>query len=573
MVNLREKPFNLNDEQLSWVESTLASMTLEEKIGQLFICMNYRHSPEFYQAMIERFHVGGIRWQGGTLEEQYEQNKYYQTHSRIPVLIAANLEAGAEKSLKGGTLLATGPAMGAAGPEVARLMADKAAEEAKAIGVNWTFAPITDVVYNWRNTIVNNRAFGNDPDQVIADSIAYMEGAHKHGLACCCKHFPGDGVEERDQHLVLGCNDLSVEEWEKSFGRVYRAVFEAGVESVMVGHICMPAWSKQLRPGMTDADILPATLSPELLQDLLRDRLGFNGLVLTDASHMAGLSTAAPRSVQVPGAIAAGCDMFLFFNDPAEDFGYMLDGYKKGVITDQRLNEAVTRILGLKAKLNLYKYVFPEKEGLSVVGCEDHHKAAAVCADKSVTLVKDTQHVLPIDPAKKPRAMLYYVETAPVSYLNGTDPAKKIVIEELERAGFTVDDHKDYYEMECEQMSPMNAFKIMETPSVEEFKSKYDVVFMVVHMKGYAQENNVRVKWSAAHSSELPWFVHEVPTIGISLNYTNHLYDLPMLKTFINAYAPTREYIRAAIEKLTGRSAFQGKANELVWCGRWDTRR
>ncbi len=160
-------------------------------------------------------------------------------------------------------------------------MADKAAEEAKAIGVNWTFAPITDVVYNWRNTIVNNRAFGNDPDEVIADSIAYMEGAHKHGLACCCKHFPGDGVEERDQHLVLGCNDLTVEEWEKSFGKVYRAVFEAGVESVMVGHICMPAWSKKLRPGMTDDDILPATLSPELLQDLLRDRLGFNGLART----------------------------------------------------------------------------------------------------------------------------------------------------------------------------------------------------------------------------------------------------------------------------------------------------
>ena len=573
MVNLREKPFNLNDEQLSWVENTLASMTLEEKIGQLFICMNYDHREARYQEMIERFHVGGIRWQGGSLKEQYDQNRYYQEHSKIPVLIAANLEAGAEKSLKGGTLLAPGPAMGAAGPEVARLMADKAAEEAKAIGVNWTFAPITDVVYNWRNTIVNNRAFGNDPDEIIADSIAYMEGAHKHGIACCCKHFPGDGVEERDQHLVLGYNDLSVEEWEKSFGKVYRAVFEAGVESVMVGHICMPAWSKKLRPGMTDDDILPATLSPELLQDLLRDHLGFNGLVLTDASHMAGLSTAAPRSVQVPGAIAAGCDMFLFFNDPAEDYGYMMNGYKNGVITDERLNEAVTRILGLKAKLNLYKYEFPSEDGLSIVGCEDHHEAAAVCADKSVTLVKDTQHALPLDPAKKPRAILYYVETAPVSYLNGTDPSKKIVVEELERVGFTVDCHQDYYEMECEQMSPMNAFRIMETPSVEEFKSKYDVVFMVVHMKGYAQENNVRVKWSAAHSSELPWFVYEVPTIGISLNYTNHLYDLPMLKTFINAYAPTREYIRAAVEKIVGRSEFKGKANDLVWCGRWDTRR
>ncbi|MBO6096881.1 MAG: hypothetical protein J6P56_06180 [Bacteroidales bacterium] len=573
MVDLKKKPFCLNEDQLAWVEDTLAGMTLEEKIGQLFICMNYDHRTQVYQEMIDRYHVGGIRWQGGSLKEQYEQNKFYQEHSKIPVLIAANLEAGAEKSLKGGTLLAPGPAMGAAGPEVARLMADKAAEEAKAIGVNWTFAPITDVVYNWRNTIVNNRAFGNDPDEVIADSIAYMEGAHKHGLACCCKHFPGDGVEERDQHLVLGCNDLSVEEWEKSFGKVYRAVFEAGVESVMVGHICMPAWSKKLRPGMTDEDILPATLSPELLQDLLRDRLGFNGLVLTDASHMAGLSTAAPRSVQVPGAIAAGCDMFLFFNDPAEDFGYMMDGYKNGVITETRLNEAVTRILGLKAKLNLHHYVFPEEERMSVVGCEAHHEAAAICADKSITLVKDTQHLLPIDPAKKPRAMLYYVETAPVSMLNGTDPAKKVVVEELERVGFTVDCHQDYYEMECEQMSPMNAAKIMMTPPVEEFKAKYDVVFMFVHMKGYAQENNVRVKWSAAHSSELPWFVHEVPTVGVSLNYTNHLYDLPMLKTFVNAYAPTREYIRAAVEKIVGRSAFTGKANDLVWCGRWDTRR
>ncbi len=573
MVNLKAKPFELNEEQLSWVEKTIAGMTLEEKIGQLFICLNYDHREEAYRRMIEKYHVGGVRWQGGTLQQQYEQNKFYQEHSKIPVLIAANLEAGAEKSVKGGTLLAPGPAMGAAGPEIARLMADKAAEEAAAIGTNWTFAPITDVVLNWRNTIVNNRAFGNDPDEVIADSIAYMEGAHKHGIACCAKHFPGDGVEERDQHLVLGCNDLSIEEWENTFGKVYRAVFEAGVEAVMVGHICMPAWSKKLRPEMTDADILPATLSPELLQDLLRDHLGFNGLVLTDASHMAGMSTAAPRSVQVPGAIAAGCDMFLFFNDPEEDFNYMLEGYRKGVITEERLSDALHRILGLKAKLNLHHLRFPEISELDVVGCAEHHAAAAACADAAVTLVKDTQHLLPVNPAARKRAALYYVETAPVSMADGPDPAKKIVIEELERAGFEVDAHQDYYEMECENPNPANQHRIMFTPPVEEFKAKYDIVFMFIHMKGYAQENNVRVKWSAAHSSELPWFVQEVPTVGISLNYTNHLYDLPMLKTFVNAYAPTREYIRAAIEKITGRSEFRGKANELVWCGRWDTRR
>jgi len=573
MVDLRKAPFCLNDEQLSWVEDTLAGMTLEEKIGQLFICLNYEHDEAHYRRMVERFHVGGIRWQGGTLREQYEQNRYYQTHSRVPVLIAANLESGGDKSIAGGTLLAPGPAMGAAGPRTARLMAEKAAEEAAAIGVNWTFAPITDVLYNWRNTVVNNRAFGCDPDDIIADSIAYMEGAHSQGLACCCKHFPGDGVEERDQHLLMGCNDLSVEEWERSFGKVYRAVFQAGVEAVMVGHICMPAWSKKLRPGMTDDEIMPATLAPELLQDLLRDRLGFNGLVLTDASHMVGMTSSAPRRLQVPGAIAAGCDMFLFFGDPEEDFRYMMEGYQSGLITGERLSDALRRILGLKAKLNLHHYVFPSEEGLKTVGCEDHHRAAAACADAAVTLVKDTQGLLPIDPARKKRAMLYYVQSAPVSMGDGADPAKRIVAEELERAGFTVDVHQDYYEMELEKVDPVNKRRIMHAPPVEEFKAKYDVVFLFIHMKGYAQENNVRLRWSAAHTGETPWYVHEVPTVGVSLNYTNHLYDVPMLKTFVNAYAPTREYIRSAIEKITGKSEFKGKANELVWCGRWDTRR
>ena len=107
---------------------------------------------------------------------------------------------------------------------------------------------------------------------------------------------------------------------------------------------------------------------------------------------------------------------------------------------------------------------------------------------------------------------------------------------------------------------------------MEEFKEKYDLVLLVINMVGYAQENNVRIKWDIAHSNEIPWYIHEVPTVGISLNYTNHLYDVPQLKTFINAYANEREYIRAALEKMAGKSEFKGKANDLVWCGRWETR-
>lgn len=573
MVNLRENPFYLNDEQIAWVEDTISSMTLEEKIGQLFITMNICPDNETVLERCEKQHVGGIRWQSGTLEQVYEQNLLYQQRSRIPVLIASNCEMGGNGAVKEGTLVATHAACGACETnEIAREMGRVSGIEAAAFGCNWTFAPVSDVLMNWRNTIVNTRAFGNDPARIIERCKAYMEGVRESGIACCTKHFPGDGTEERDQHLVMGCNDLSCEEWDDSFGKVYRALFAAGLESVMVGHICLPAYSRKLRPGIRDDEIMPATLAPEITTTLLREKLGFNGLVLTDASHMAGLACAAPRSVQVPGAIAAGCDMFLFFNDANEDFGYMLEGYLNGVITEERLSDALHRILGLKAKLNLHRLVFPDRSALSLVGCEAHHAVAAHAADQSVTLVKDTQKLLPVNVERHRRVKLYYIQSAPTSYTVGMDPAKKIVIEELERAGFEVTAHTDYYEMEHAGPSPFNFFRIIETEPVEEFKKKYDLVFMFFHMKGYAQENNVRIKWSGSHSSELPWFVHEVPTVGVSLNYTNHLIDLPMLKTFINAYAPTREYIRAAIEKTVGRSPFHGEYNELVWCGRWDTR-
>lgn len=573
MVNLKTAPFNLNEQQIAWVDTMIDSMTLEEKIGQLFINLTLRRDPDYIDMLCNKYHIGGVRWQGGTLAEIYEQNRLFQEKSRIPVLIAANCETGGKGAVIEGTYVASHAACGACQTtDTARNMARVGGAEAAAIGCNWTFAPISDVLFNWRNTIVNTRSFGKEPDKIIAMSKAYMEGMAEHQIACCTKHFPGDGSEERDQHLVMGCNDLSVEAWDQSFGKIYRELFAAGLESVMAGHICLPAYSRKLRPGIPDSSIMPATLAPELLNDLLRDQLGFNGLVLTDASHMAGMTAAAPRRSQIPGAIAAGCDMILFFNDIDEDFQYMMEGYQSGLISDERLTDALRRILGLKAKLNLDQNRFPEKDGLSVVGCPQHLEVAAQAADESITLVKDTQHLLPADPSRFKRVKLHYIQSAPVSMLDGTDKTKQVIIEELERAGYQVTPHTDYYEMEVEKPDFQNRFRITRSGPAEEFRSKYDLVLMFFHMKGYAQENNVRIKWSASHSNELPWFVHEVPTIGISLNYTNHLIDLPMLKTFINSYAPTREYIRATIGKIAGQSQFKGSYDDNVWCDRWDTR-
>lgn len=581
MINLKEKPYYLNDEQIAWVEETIAGMTLEEKIGQLFVML--KATPGLDEEKVKHdlsiSHQGGLRWQGGDKEAVYNQNMTYQKHSKIPLFIAANCDDGGIGCLPEGTFVATAAEAGASSDtETAYHMGLVAGREATSIGVNWMFNPVADIYMNWRNTIVNTRSFGDNADVVIANTKAYIKGIKdaNPNMACTAKHFPGDGVEELDQHLVLGVNDLSVEEWENSFGKVYQSLIDDGLETIMVGHIAAPELSRKLRPGIKDEDIMPATLAPELLQDLLREKLGFNGLVITDASHMVGMSAMATREEAVPGAIAAGCDMFLFTNDVEEDMGYMKAAIEKGIITEERLSDALHRIIGLKAKLHLnddsVRFVDPALKD-QVVGCEEHKAFTEMAAKKCITLVKDTQNLLPINPEEKKRAFLVYVQSTPTSKGYKGDPVKQTVIEELERAGFEVDVCPNYHDLEVENgVSPMNFVKMIGHEKRETFKANHDVVFVVINIKGYAQENVVRLRWSCNHSCELPWYNKEVPTLGISLNYTNHLIDVPQLKTFVNAYGPNRENIREAIAKVCGQSEFTAKASDTVFCGRWDTR-
>ena len=577
MVDLKAKPFCLSEEAIAWVNETIDSMTLDEKAGQLFVQMRKSLDEETVKNTLNKYHQGGLRWQGGDRFLVYDQNKLYQDNSRIPLLIAANCDNGGDGCLIDGTFVDTAAeAAAGAGTKTAYDMGYVAGKEASSVGVNWMFNPCADIYMNWRNTIVNTRAFGDNADRVIENIRAYIDGIHQSNVACCCKHFPGDGVEERDQHLVLGVNDLSVEEWDASFRKVYQTMIDEGLESIMVGHIALPEMSRKLRPGIKDQEIMPATLAPELLTDLLRGEMGFNGVVITDASHMAGIACMEKREIAVPKAIASGCDMFLFSNDIEEDFAYMKAGIESGVITAQRLDDALRRILGLKAKLGLYRKenvtAAPELKD-QMVGCEEHLRLAEEAAEHCITLVKDTRGDLPIDPKLKKRARLVFIQSTPTSKAYKKDPVKQIVIEELERAGFTVDVAPNFHDLEVsEGVKPQNMITMMNCGSMKEFAAKYDVVFLVLNIKGYAQENNVRLRWSCNHSSELPWYVTEVPTVGISLNYTNHLIDVPQVHAFVNAYGSTRTSIRAAIEKICGRSRFKGTASDTVFCGKWDTR-
>lgn len=579
MIDLKTKPFYLKDEDIAWVEDTIASMSLEEKIGQLFINLDTYLSRERMAEIFEKYHIGGCRYGNKSPEEIWEQNKFYQEHSKIPLLIAANCDNGGDGACQGGTLVASAAACGASlSTEESYHAGLVSGAEGTALGCNWTFGPVLDILFNWRNTIVNTRAYSDSEDVVLRNAMAYMKGVWNAPMAVCGKHFPGDGVEELDQHLVMGVNDLDCDTWDRTFGKVYKAMIDGGLQSIMMGHIALPSYSRKLRPGIKDEEIMPATLAPELLQDLLRGRLGFNGLILTDASHMAGMTTSAPRRVQVPGAIAAGADMYLYFNDHEEDFQYMMAGYKTGIITPERLDDALHRILGLKASLGLHRKkaegtLIPPRDGLSVIGCKKHISYAEEAARHTITLVKDTARALPITPATHPRLKVYVVSSTPQDRRYAPDPVRQIICEELEKAGFKVTVHKTFYDMERENPNPYNRIKAMAGESAEAFRASYDAALIFVNIKGYAQENTTRLRWASGHSNEIPWYVKEVPTVAISLNYTTHLLDLPMMQTYINAYAPTRIVIRSVIRKIMGKESFEGVYNETVFCGRWDTRR
>ena len=581
MVDLRAKPFNLSEQEITWVEDTLASMTLEEKLGQLFVLLKPvpGADEEKIGALMETAKPGGMRWQGGDAETVRKQNRFFQQYSRIPVLIAGNCDDGGNGVLpKEGTFVATAAEAGAEeGTETAYRIGYVAGREAAAIGVNWMFNPVADVYRNWRNTIVNTRSFGSDPDRVIACVRAYIRGirdAAPH-MACTCKHFPGDGWDELDPHISPAHNEAEPEDWLASYGRVYRTMIDEGLEAVMTGQISLPKMSCRLRPGMKDSEIMPASLAPELLQDLLRGQLGFNGVIISDASHMIGMAGVMKRSEAVPRCIAAGCDMFLFANDPEEDLGYLRAGVESGIVTQERLADALRRILGLKARLKLYdeKVRFPAGNDLGVIGCEAHRRFTAEAADRCVTLVKDTRGLLPLDPSEKKNALLIYARSTPNSKGDQGDGVREMITEELERAGFHVTQCPSFYDLENENgVSPMNFVRMMQMGRREDFRKQYDVIFVFINVKGYAQRNVERLSWSSGHSMEMPWYTEEVPTVGVSLNYTNHLVDCANIHTFVNAYGPNRENIRAAVEKICGKSEFRGRADETVFCGRWDTR-
>ncbi|MDQ1206483.1 glycoside hydrolase family 3 protein [Microbacterium sp. SORGH_AS_0862] len=567
-VDLAAAPFHLDEDAIAWVNRTREQMSIERKVGQLFCLLAVPPTPEHIDADFAIAEPGGYMRRPAPREQIVGLNRYLQSKATVPLLIAANIETGAEGLATDSTSFGS-PLQVAATDDAdnAYRMGYVAAREARALGCRWAFAPILDVQMNFRNPIVLTRGFGSDPERVSRMSRRFVRGIQDAGGAASIKHWPGDGVDDRDQHLVTSVNTLSVAEWERTFGAIYRDAIDEGALTLMSAHIALPEYSRALRPGIRDEDILPASLAPELNLDLLRGRLGFRGLIVTDASTMAGMQLPMPRRRLVPVSVAAGCDMFLFSTDYAEDYGYMLAGVHDGTVTIERLDEAVTRVLAVKAALGLHRATTLDDlvpDDYDAVDTDAHEQWARDSARAAITLVKSKEPgVLPLRPEKTPRILLYSLRSRDATLA----PVERF-IDGMEASGFTV------RHFEPESADPTNTMVLGKDGGIigQQLRDEFDVVIYLADVWPHSNVPTARLDWAYKTAANVPKYVTEVPTIFVSLGSPFHLQDVPRVRIFVNAYAHNDATVDAVVDALTGRSPFGGINPVDPFCGYWDAR-
>jgi beta-N-acetylhexosaminidase len=399
---LAAKPFNLDGAAIAWVRDTLKKLTPDDKIRQLFNIRLRGNDPAAYGPARD-FRPGGITVSPGPDWAAHRAMiTEFNAAAPVPLLVSADLE-GSRMSLAGGGEFPNPLAL-AAIDDVAltTATAEAMAKEAHHVGINWSFTPLLDINAKFKSAIVATRGFGSDVATIEKHATATMEAFQRNGVASAVKHWPGEGFDDRDQHLVTTVNPLSMDEWEANFGRLYRACIEAGALSVMAGHIALPALIRQGNPDAGVEAYRPASLSRELLGGLLREKLGFNGLIVSDATGMAGLKSWSTRAKYLPELVAAGCDVILFADDAERDYGFIAEALEDGRLSWERVDEAITRQLALKAALGLHK-----TRELPALDLAANKRLAEDAARRAPTLVKDTQALLPISPEKHKRVLVF----------------------------------------------------------------------------------------------------------------------------------------------------------------------
>ena len=398
---------------------TPKSLTLDQKVGQLFVYgangrfMNAA-SPEWQKLrrLVEQNAIGGIVWFGADILETAWMNAELQRIAPYPLLIGADLEAGIGMRFGDATYWPWAMALAATGePELAERAGRITAEEAVSVGINHIYAPVADVNSNPDNPVINVRSFGEDPAEVSRFVAAFIRGVQSTGALATVKHFPGHGDTATDSHRSLPMLDASRERLERVELIPFRAAVDAGVASVMTGHIALPQLDPEIVPvrdlGERDANpysvdatevaergTVPASLSRAVTTDLLRDALGFEGLILTDAIDMGGISQHFDQGEASVRAIAAGADQVLKSADIDAAMEGVREALRSGRLTEARLDESLARIFAFKRTIPVRPF---DPAAISTIfDAPEHRGVAAEIAQKAITLLREAPGALPL---------------------------------------------------------------------------------------------------------------------------------------------------------------------------------
>lgn len=518
----------------SWVEQTLAQLSLDQKIGQL-LHPNFwpTTQPETLEEALGDLEPGGIFLHPGKGKAFQKTAAWLKERYPVPVIISSDLENGAGRMIDGATIFPEMMALAATDQEhYAYEMGRAAAVEGRAFGVHWSFGPVMDINGHPHSPGSNAGTLGDDPERVARLSTAMIRGMQENGLAATAKHYPGGGFDDRDPHLCTTINPLRMDQWFALSGRMFQQAIDQGVWSIMIGHTSLPAWDAGDGSHIQAAP--PAPLSRRLITDLLRERMNFDGLIITDAMNMAGVTAWGTFDQIIPRTLEVGCDMILFAH-PKRDFQFIKQAVEDGRISQERIDQSVRRVLALKEILNLHTNGVTKPAPPAEL---EHFKRLSLeIAQKAVTLVKDEKGALPLNLTAGSRVLAYH--------LRG-DPERNVdLLDELLKARG----------VQVTRFTEADEGKLPESDFAE-----YDAVLLYMVIAPSWGTNRIRPAGNFMRDVWQLITTHHPRLICISFGSPYHTYDMPNLPCVVNAYSADANTQAAVLQLLTGEIEAQGKS-------------
>jgi beta-N-acetylhexosaminidase len=542
------------EREWAWAEGILAGLTLRQKVGQLmmpWVLGDYAPagsaSHERIARMIEEDGVGGVIMSVGTPTEVAVKLNDLQGHAQVPLLVAADLETGAgfrmsgavhtpgNINLGGATNFPTLMAVGATGsPRLAYQMGRVTALEARAVGIHVPFAPVLDVNNNPDNPIINVRAFGENPEDVSRMGAAFVAGIQDHGAIATGKHFPGHGDTDVDSHIALPVIRHDRARMDSVELRPFKAAIDAGMGAIMTAHISVP--------GLNGGGSEPATLSSSVLQDLLREDLGFDGLIFTDAMDMSAIARGRTSAEAAVRAVEAGADVILMPASVPGAIDGIVEAVEEGRIPESRIDRSVRRILRTKASLGLDTLRTVPIEGLKqVVGVPAHTELAEQVAERSITVLKNDRGLLPLAGTRSARVLS-------VTYRRSNDLL----------AGRSFD-------AQLRSVYPrLSTFELDRGSSPDRYDDLWDRVdqYALVVVSTYVTA--VSYQGSVAVPEELSSFIRRlgeagVPHVVVSFGNPYLIRDFPSAQSYVLAWSGSQVSQRAAGRALFGSFRISGR--------------